>query len=67
MAANSNWSASHSFDVSKSIVDAKVDGKKALVGLSIGYYVARSCPTTLLEPAFLRAVNAVRGRKPFGD
>ena len=44
----------------KNSVDAKVDENKALAGLSIGYYVARSCPTTLLEPAFLCAVNGVR-------
>ena len=49
----------------KSSVYAKVDGWKALSGLSIDYYISRSCPTILLEPVALRAVNGVRGREPF--
>ena len=48
----------------KSSVDTKVDGWKALAGISIGNSTARSCPTTLLEPAFLRVVNDVHACKP---
>ena len=39
----------------KSSVCAKVDGWKALLGIGIAYCVARSRPTTLLEPVALRA------------
>ena len=39
----------------KSSVCAKVDGWKALLGISIAYCVARSWSTTLLEPVALRA------------
>ena len=39
----------------KSSVCAKVDGWKALLGIGIAYCVARSWPTTLLEPVALRA------------
>ena len=35
------------------------------MGIGIAYCVARSWPTTLLEPVALRAVNAVRGREPY--
>ena len=39
----------------KGSVCAKVDGWKALLGIGIAYCVARSWPTTLLEPVALRA------------
>ena len=39
----------------KSSVCAKIDGLKTLLGIGIAYCVARSWPTTLLEPVALRA------------